>query len=108
VEAELPALGPYFDARLIQTDKIAGLKRGTIKGGRDVHYAVSTAELWPDLENVKGKLLQEGKKTSPDADIKVELLDIPVVHCYQEKDSVRFFLALAETSQIDLFAHRSV
>jgi hypothetical protein len=68
-------------------------------------YAVSVAELWPDLTSLKSKVL----KDSPlDADIKVELLDIPAIHCYQEPDGDRFFSALAETSQIDLFSHRSV
>lgn len=58
-----------------------------------------------DSKEIETKLFKE----SPvDADLKLEFLDLPKLHCYGNKSATAFFDALANTDSIDLFANRGI
>jgi hypothetical protein len=72
----LPSFGTYMDKRLLQTKQLKdrGAKRGAIKLTEDLDYAVSSCDLWPDLNHLEKLLFIDDPKES---DIKLEFLDMP-------------------------------
>ncbi|CDW78106.1 wd-40 repeat protein [Stylonychia lemnae] len=105
VEAELPILGVYLDSRIKQTDQLKDFRRGAIKYQNGLDYAVNTVELWPDSDHIQKKFFMQ---SNIDSEVVLELLDVPSVHCYQEKVSEQFFEALADCKKIDIFKHKSI
>lgn len=71
----------------------------------DLEYAVATCELWPDINNVDALLFCNDPRES---EIKLEFLDMPKLHSYNEKSGDDFFKALADSNDIDLFQYRSI
>jgi ankyrin repeat protein len=79
IEADIPAVGPYLDARFVQTSQIEEVKRGSLNLKNEMIYAVTDSELWPDKKVIDESLL----KSSPlDSEIVIEFLDVPAMHCY--------------------------
>lgn len=104
-EEELPSLGAYFDARFIQTKYISDVNTGCINKKSGLDYSVGAFELWPNIQEVKDKLLIE----SPlDAEIILKFIDIPAMHCYMEPAGDDFFNALAGMGDISIFKHKSL
>ena len=107
IDAELPSLGNYLDSRWQQTDVLKTFYRAAIDLAEDQNYAITTAELWPDAKQIE----QEIYLKEPDVieqDIKLEFLDVFSLHCYTEKMSTDFFLALSNTEMSSLFSYKSV
>ncbi len=67
----------------------------------DLEYALTTAELWPDKHQLKGKIFSAEKKA--DTEVKAEFLDVVGVHTYTEDVGNEFFEALAGTGDASLF-----
>lgn len=61
--------------------------------------------MWPDIENVEKMLFSNDPK---EQEIKLEFLDMPLIHSYQEEVGDEFFKALAETDDIELFNYKSI
>jgi hypothetical protein len=100
-------LGTYLDSRFEQTALLKeNFSRGTINLHDDLNYGLTTAELWPDMKKLKEKILSN--QNNAETSIKAEFLDIVGVHTYTDDVAVKFFDALAETSDLSLFSHRSV
>jgi hypothetical protein len=72
----------------------------------DLNYGLTTAELWPNIDELKIKILDN--KNNAETSIKAEFLDIVGVHTYSDEVAVKFFDALAESKDLTLFSHRSV
>jgi hypothetical protein len=54
----------------------------------DLDIGITVSELWPDKNVLKGKLFDKaapGEKEKPEAECKVEFLDIVGMHCYTEE-----------------------
>ncbi|CDW84531.1 wd-40 repeat protein [Stylonychia lemnae] len=106
IKNDIPSLKDYLDGRFIQTDQIKAIRRGAINYAfGNEEYAVNSCELWPDRLTVEDKLFT---KSTLDAEIKLEFLDIPSVHSYTGKVGEEFFQAMANSKNMDLFACRSV
>jgi hypothetical protein len=107
VANELPSLGQYMNARFLQTKQLEGIRRGKIKMVKGQEYGIGVAQMWTDV-----KLLEQQVLTvSPlDQEIKLELLDIPMIHCYQEKVGDDFFEALGSVSDnfFEIFGEPSI
>ena len=100
-------MGTYLDSRFEQTALLKeNFSRGTINLHDDLNYGLTTAELWPDMKKLKEKILNN--QNNAETSIKAEFLDIVGVHTYTDDVAVKFFDALAETSDLSLFSHRSV
>jgi len=101
VEAELPSLGKYLDSRFGQTSLLQehSFRRGSIIKFEDLEHGITTSELWPDKTELEGKLFhakaKEGEPEKPEAECKVEFLDIVGLHCYTEEVGNDFFDALS-------------
>ena len=105
IEAGLPAVPDYLDARFIQTEQVKQIRRGALDFRHGLDYVYTTGSLWDSTQQVEDRLFQ----VSPvDADIKLEYLDLPRLHCYGDKAGDEFFSALADTEDIELFNSRSI
>ena len=71
----------------------------------DLDYAVNSCELWPDMDHVDKMLFSNDPR---DAEIKLEFLDMPKIHSYQEAIGDEFFAALADSNDIELFQYKSI
>lgn len=80
-------------------------RRGAIRKMDGLEYGMTTAELWPDKNELKKRVFDE---QHIDTEVKLEFLDVVGVHCYTEKVGTDFFNALADSEQLSLFGHRSV
>lgn len=78
---ELPSLGTYFDSRFSQTTLLKDFRRGAVIKEGDLEYRITTAELWPDKNELKKKVFDQ---SAVDTEVKLEFLDICGVHCYTE------------------------
>ncbi|CDW75557.1 wd-40 repeat protein [Stylonychia lemnae] len=107
VENGIPSLGSYLDNRMIQTQQLInrGQRRGAILYKDDLEYAVSSCELWPDIDNVDKLLFSNDPRES---EVKLEFLDMPKIHSYNEVSGDEFFKALADSNDIELFSYRSI
>jgi hypothetical protein len=57
VEKQLPSIGNYLDSRFGQTTLLRDhFRRGTLLKENDLEYAITTAHLWPDKNELKKKL----------------------------------------------------
>lgn len=64
---------------------------------------MATAEQWADEKEMEQALLSNQEFQEIENDIKVSIIDIPDVHCFQEEVSDKFFHALARVERIELF-----
>ena len=74
-------------------------------------HGITTSELWPDKHALRKKLFDKAEgteKEKPEAECKVEYLDIVGLHCYTEEVGSEFFDALAGSGDLSLFSYRSV
>ncbi len=96
----------YLDSRFLQTDQIKSIRRGSInyKNGNE-DYAVESCELWPDKLDVEYKLFSKEKI---DTEIKLEFLDIPMIHSYTGKMGNQFFNSLAGVDSVELFESKCI
>jgi hypothetical protein len=84
---------------------LAEMKRGSIRYTNGLDYGLIAAELWPEQNKVRERIFTEAKV---DTEVSLEYLDVPFVHCYQEKIGDEFFDALANSPNIELFRYRSI
>ncbi len=56
-------------------------------------------------EEIKSKMLKENEV---EADIKLEFIDLPMIHCYGQETADAIIDALAKTDQIDLFNNKVI
>jgi len=68
-------------------------------------YACIESHIWMDTKDIEKSLFKE----SPvEADIRLEFLDLPKLHCYGNKTTTAFFDSLANTDNIELFSNRGI
>jgi len=80
-------LGTYLDSRFEQTALLKeNFSRGTINLHDDLNYGLTTAELWPDMIELKKKILitPNNAETNAETIIMAEFLDIVGVHTYTD------------------------
>ena len=53
-----------------------------MKKDEDMNYAVTHSELWANIDEVSKALMDQNNPV--DTEIKLEILDVPALHCYQE------------------------
>jgi len=102
VEKEVPAFLPYLESRVMDTALTKKLNRGLINEDTQ-GLAVSCFRL--DVEEVKEQLFQKGKNES---EVETKILDLPKIHDYLEPLSAKFFEALADTEDFDLFTSQAI
>ena len=106
IEQNLQSMKSYLDARLLQTDQIRAMKKGALFYKNYIEgYVLDACQLWPDKFDIKRKLFKE----SPlDQEIKLEFIDLPLIHSFGNKISKRFFDSLATVNNMDLFTSRTI
>ena len=70
----------------------------------DLTYSYTVSQQWDNKQYIIDQLT----KVSPvDSDITIQYLDIPRLHCFDDKAGDAFFDALADTEDLTLFDENS-
>ena len=81
------------------------INKGNIKKLNWDNKMVCTSEQWPDEYNLRSKLLTYDSGQVIENSILVSIVDIPEIHCFQEKNGDRFFNSLSNVNSLDLFSN---
>lgn len=108
---QLTSIGPYLDKRIVQTKQFANLWRETGKtlyteraGGSEGLF-VSSACLWADINDLKGKIFRESDTESENT---VKVLDVPYIHNLARDENKKFTEALSELTDYKIFQRESI
>jgi hypothetical protein len=94
-----------MECRFLKTEQCKELKRGCLNFKQDLDYVVVSSDIWYNPSDVESMLFT----VSPlDSEINLRFLDIPQLHCYQEKVGDEFFKSLGDTKDIEFFKYKSV
>lgn len=66
---------------------------------------ILSAEQWPDDNLLRSEVLGTHASQVKEDNITLTVIDIPEVHCFQEENGDRFFNALSEVKDLDLFSN---
>ena len=80
----LPSLLVYFDKRMIQTDQIKCINRGSIKNySSNVEVAMMSASVWEDSSNIRNNIFEtvvSNGQSHIDAEVELKFIDLPEYH----------------------------
>ena len=93
----------YLDSRMIYTDQVKAIKKGSLK---KPEANIIEASLWFEDQDEKNRLfVYDG---SVEKTVKVMFVDLPRVYYYHDPLSTDFFKSLADTDQLCIFERRSI
>ncbi|CDW87954.1 wd-40 repeat protein [Stylonychia lemnae] len=105
VELELPRMGIYLESRIVRTDILDTLNRGSLNHRKGVNYAIETCLQWPDKKQLTNQIF---KKSRIENEIRVEMLDIPHIHDLFTHECVNFAEAISKVEDIQIFNNKAI
>ena len=108
IQKELPAILPYVNSRLQQTEQVKNITKGCLNPNSK---GITESQLWFNFHEWEKKMMNQVNKdneTEVERPIKVEFVDIPRVYNYQDELTDSFFFALAHTNQYQIFESKII
>lgn len=117
ISNKIPSLLEYFDARIIQTEQLKQLNRGTIVSySSSADWGMMSSSIWESPDYIKEKLFvkHDEKNKAFDTEVELKFLDLPYLHQLSLENCIQFFEALKDLKEVkdndgfDIFELRSI
>jgi hypothetical protein len=95
-------LSEYLDSRLLQTHHLKKFKKGMIRITKST--GTSVAPFWISPADMS-KVLQPAPI---EQEIRLDFVDMPNVHSYDNENAIEFFEAIAKTEDMDIFDRKAI